>query len=186
MNSQDENSELEQDRTQCSDQSESSEVDTNSGSEDDFISSGDELTTVISSDEQRHNFGFASSLSEHTEYFTKTLAYALDSVQMDKSLVTQAQISGKINNKNQKLIEKKEELRMKLQHLKMLHDKHITSNRLGQLERDIRMFSTRLEILKNGVQKTLLLGKKSTQGVAQKYPVEYNQARDKILEREYD
>lgn len=156
-----------------------------STSDDEFISSGDEGQNG-SSDKQRNRIAYNSSLTEHAEYFTKTLAQALDSAQMDRSLVVQAQLSGHINNKNQNLIEKKEELLQKLGLLKQLHEKHVASDRLGQLEKDIKDLSIRLNLLKNGVQKTLLLGRKHSEGVAQKFPVEYNQARDRILEREYE
>lgn len=167
--------------------SESAQENIYSTSDDEFISSGDDLHIENdASEEQRHRIGYGSSLTEHAEYFTKALSHALDSVQMDRSLVVQAQLSGHINNKNQNLIEKKQELLQKLEVLKELHNKHVSSNRLGQLEKDIRDLSVRLNVLKNGVQKTLLLRKKSILGVAQKFPVEYNQAKDRVLEREYE
>lgn len=158
-----------------------------STSDDDFISSGDDFpNSTDSPEEQRHLVGYGASLSEHAEYFTKTISHALDSVEMDRSLVVQAQLSGHINNKNQQLIEKKQELLQKLKLLNQLHEKHIASNRLGQLEKDIKHLSTRLGALKNGIRRTLILGKRSTLGVAQKYPVEYNQAKDRVLERDYE
>lgn len=153
-------------------------------SEDEYITSDDEiLSTVLSSDEQRHHFSFTASLSDHTDYFSTTLSNAMESYQLDKSLVAQAQLSGQINNKNQKLVEKNEELTKKLAELKRMCDFHLNCNRIGDLENDIKDLTVRLEALKKGSKKALLFGAKSKLGVADKYPVEYNQARDKVVER---
>lgn len=153
-------------------------------SEDEYITSDDELlNTVLSSDEQRHHFSYTTSLSDHAEYFSKTLSHAMESVQLDKSLAAQAQLSGQINNKNQKLLEKQAELAKKLSDLKGLYEYHLASNRIGDLEKDIRGISVRIEALKKGSQKSLLFGSRPQIGVAGRYPVEYNQARDKVLER---
>lgn len=153
-------------------------------SEDDYITSDEEiLTNVVSSDEQRHYFGFGSSFAEHTEYFSKSLSYALDSIKLDKSLVAQAQLSGHLNNKSQKLAEKHEELIEKIATLRILYNYHVGSNRIGELEKDLVDLHSRIDNLKNGLPKTLLFGRKGTVGVAEKYPIEYNQAKDKVLER---
>lgn len=167
--------------------SSSDRVPENVDSSDDFISSEDDLAESHTfSGTLQHRVGFGASLAEHADYFTNTLSHALDSAQMDRSLVVQARLSGHINNKNQQLVEKKQELLEKLQLLKQLHEKHVGSNRLGQLEKDIKDISSRLDVLITGTSRRLILGKKRTLGVAQKYPVEYNQAKDRVLERDYE
>lgn len=153
-------------------------------SEDDYITSDEEiLTTVVSLDEQRHHFAFGSTFAEHTEYFSKSLSYALDSVKLDKSLVAQAQLSGHLNDKSQKLAEKQGELADKITSLRSLYRQHVMSNRIGELEKALADLSSRIENVKNGRTKSLLFGRKGSVGVAEKYPIEYNQARDKVLER---
>lgn len=156
-------------------------------SEDDYITSDEDLlTTVMSSDDQRHHFAYGSTFAEHTEYFSKSLSYALDSVKLDKSLVAQAQLSGHLNNKSQKLAEKHEELLDKISTLRNLYRDHLSSNRMGELEKDLADLTSRIDRIKNGLPKTLLFGRKGTVGVAEKYPIEYNQAKDKVLERVSD
>ncbi|SGZ57583.1 CIC11C00000001187 [Sungouiella intermedia] len=153
-------------------------------SDDEYITSDDEiLTTVVSLDEQRHHFAYGSTFAEHTDYFSKSLSHALDSVKLDKSLVAQAQLSGYLNNKSQKLAEKHLELIERITSLRSLYRNHVLSNRMGDLEKDLAELNTRIENIKNGMAKTLLFGRKGTVGVAEKYPVEYNQAKDKVLER---
>lgn len=156
-------------------------------SEDDYITSDEDiLTTVMSSDDQRHHFAYGSTFAEHTEYFSKSLSYALDSVKLDKSVVAQAQLSGHLNNKLQKLAEKHTELVDKISTLKKLYAYHLSTGRVTELEKDLADITNRINTLKNGLPKTLLFGRKGTVGVAEKYPIEYNQAKDKVLERVSD
>lgn len=156
-------------------------------SEDDYITSDEEiLATVVSLDEQRHHFAYGSTFAEHTEYFSKSLSYALESVALDKSLVAQAQLSGHLNNKSQKLAEKHQELTDKISSLRSLYRNHVMNNRIGELEKDLGDLVRRMEHLRNGMSKSLLFGRKGTMGVAEKYPVEYNQAKEKVFERVSD
>ncbi|GBL49002.1 hypothetical protein CJI97_005134 [Candidozyma auris] len=152
-------------------------------SEDEYITSDEELLSgMISNDEQRHSFGRATSLSDHTEYFTKTIANAMESLSLDKSLVAQAQLSGYINNKNQQLVEMNEKLCSRLENLRQQYEFHISRHRLGYLEKDLENISSRIETLKHGAKGSVLFGN-SKLGVAQKFPVEYNKAKDKVFDR---
>lgn len=160
--------------------------DTYEESEDEFITSDEELLSgMISNDELRQHYGQATSLADHTEYFSKSIANAMESLLLDKSLVAQAQLSGQINNKNQQLIEMNEQLCSRLETLKQQYECHIARNRLGTLERDLDNINSRIEALKSGAKKSVLFGSGKL-GVANKYPVEYNRAKDKVLDRVSD
>lgn len=158
--------------------------DTLSAASDDYITSDEDILTTVMSEDQRHHFALGSTLD--AEYFAKSLEYALDSVQLDKSLVAQAQLSGHLNNKSQKLADKQAEVEARIAALKKLYTRHVMENRIGGLEKDLVELHARIDALKNGLPKTLLFGRKGTVGIAEKYPVEYNQARDKVLERVSD
>ncbi|KAM9936044.1 hypothetical protein OXX80_004398 [Metschnikowia pulcherrima] len=95
----------------------------------------------------------------------------------------QARLSGQLNDKSQLLSEKQTEILTRLGTLKELYETYISKNKLGDLEKDIDQLAVRLRNLKNGQTKSTLFGKKTSSGVADKYPVEYNQAKDKVLER---
>lgn len=156
-------------------------------SDDDYLISDDDmLSPVISSDEQRQHFAYGSTGSQNVDYFEKSLSYAMESAQMDKCLVAQAQLSGQLNDKNQKLMEKQAEIIQKLASLRKLHEFHIVSNKVGDLENDIKEINIRLNRLKHGIPKTLIFKNNGTIGIADRFPVEYNKAKDKVLERVSD
>lgn len=153
--------------------------------EDDFISSdGDSVNRVLSG-QQFNSFGCGSTFSEHVLYFEKALDSALDLHQLDKSLVAQAKLSGQLNDTNRILIEKLQELKESLQRLRDLFNYHIVSKRIDNLDADLREINIRIRNLQHGSPKSLFFGK-SKLGVMDRYPVEYNQARDKVLERPED
>lgn len=157
--------------------------DTYEDSEDDFITSDEELLSgMISNDELRHHYGQSTSLADHTEYFAKSISNAMESLLLDKSLVAQAQLSGQINNRNQQLLEINEQICSRLESLRQQYEYHIARNHLGTLEKDLDHISNRIETLKKGTKKLMLFGL-GTLGVADKYPIEYNKARDKVLDR---
>ncbi|RLV94113.1 hypothetical protein JA1_001973 [Spathaspora sp. JA1] len=157
-------------------------------SEDDYIASDEDLTLALShSFELPPNLPFTGSLTDHTNYFVSTLNTALDSIELDKSLVLQAQISGHLNNENQKLLEKRKVLIEKLHNLQSLYNDHFQASdkkpsKIDQMKSDIGNLQQRIEKLKYG-SKTIF---KSKEGVVKKYPIEYNQARDKVVERLVD
>lgn len=150
--------------------------------EDDFISSDDESLHDVLSGAQFNAIGSGSTFHEHVLYFEKVLDTALDLRELDKSLVAQAKLSGQLNDTNQMLLEKQIELRESLKNLRELYSRHITSKRIDTLEADIRDINSRIRTLKHGPQKALFFGQ-SKLGLMDKYPVEFNQARDKVLER---
>lgn len=109
----------------------------------------------------------------------------MESLQLDKSLVAQAQLSGQINDKNQMILEKTHLLLNRMADIQHQYEYHISNKRLVSLEDDIKSLSARIEALKNGSPKSSLFRSKSSQGVAQMHPIEYNQARDKVTERTF-
>lgn len=148
---------------------------------DDFISSDDDaLTRTISS--QFTSFGSGTTFAEHVLYFRTALDNCLDSLQLDKSLVAQSKLSGQLIDTNRLLVEKLQELQESLRRLQQLFHYHITSKRIDFLDSDLKGINNRIENLKRGTTKSLFFGT-SKLGVMDKYPIEYNQARDKILER---
>lgn len=155
-------------------------------SEDDYVTSEDEVLTLVLSSDERHHFAFGSTAAQNTEYFVKALSDAMESLEMDNSLAAQAQLSGYLNNQNQKLVEKRLQLVEKLANIRRLHKMHIENNRIGVLESDLKDLSNRINRLKHGAPKSLLFKNNGTIGVAEKYPIEYNKAKDKVLERVSD
>lgn len=158
-------------------------TDSSNSSEDEFVSSGDDYLDPLPLDEQHHPLFASSSIAEHTAYFEKSLNETLDSLKLDDSLVLQAQLSGQLNQKSTELHEKKLQMISKVQSLKALYKYHITEDRIGKLESDIKSINTRVGILMSGVSRKGVFGKSKKLGVCDKYPVEFNKAKDKVLER---
>ncbi|RKP31795.1 hypothetical protein METBISCDRAFT_26275 [Metschnikowia bicuspidata] len=149
--------------------------------DDEFISSDDDaLARALS--RQFSGLGCGFSFSDHVLYFEKALDSALDSLQLDKSLVAQAQLSGRLNDTNRLLLDKLQELQSSLHTLRDLYRQHITSKRIDALDADLKEINSRIRSLKNGPPKSLFFAKAKL-GVVDKYPIEYNQARDWVLER---
>lgn len=157
-----------------------------SGSSD-YILSDDDSGAGLEHDHLHYN-----TLTDHAAYLTKTLSFALDSLQLDKTLVLQARMSGQINNENQRILEKKEEIIARIQRIKALYEDNFSSeqgvSKIARLQQDILAIEGRIGRLVDGSGKekniSSMLGLVRTQpGVAGKYPVEYNQAKDKVLER---
>ncbi|CUM67943.1 uncharacterized protein PRCAT00005656001 [Priceomyces carsonii] len=145
-----------------------------------------------------HPIHFTASLSDHAEYITNNLVDALDSQGLDESLVLQAKISGRLNNENQKVIERRKELNERLKSILSLYKKNFTHSernlksnltsmtRVQKLKHDIDELESRIEKLKNGSSKSFRIFKLQYDGISKSYPVEYNQSKDKILERQID
>lgn len=153
-----------------------------SNSEDEFISSDDESLNRGVSGKHFNSLGCGTTFSEHVLYFEKALDVALGLQRLDKSFVAQAQLSGHLNDTNRLLLEKQEELQKSLQRLRVLYDMNITSKRIDVLGADLKQINTRIKNLKHGQPKSRFFAKRHL-GVVDKFPVEYNQARDKVLER---
>lgn len=144
--------------------------------------------------------GYNATIADHSEYLLGTLNHALDSLELDKSLVIQAQLSGILNNENQKIVDKRIQVIEKLELLKQLFRKNFDpkynpdSNGkmsvIGQLNQDIKDIGHRIDTLKNGLKQSSfssMFGASSkVDGVVKRFPVEYNQARDKVVERQID
>ncbi|KAK6200393.1 uncharacterized protein RJT21DRAFT_43618 [Scheffersomyces amazonensis] len=163
-----------------------------SDSDDDYIQSEDDEEDSANAP----HLAFTRSLSEHATYLTNSLAHALDSVQLDKSLALQAQLSGKLNNQNQIIMEKHAQLAAKFKTIQNLYEYNFSIDskskisRVKQMRNDLTDIERRLVRLKNGPDQSSIfpfIKPKSTQeGVIKKYPIEYNQAKSKIIERQID
>lgn len=173
--------------------------------EDDYVHINNELSSddeYLLSDQENPPMGGSnnhldsqfhdlSSLNNHAKYFSNSILQSLDSSDVDKALVLEAQISGNLNNENQKLVEKTSILQAKLGSLQSLFDAYFGTkdnskiSRVERLRNEINAIEKRLERLKYGRQvsfpTSLIKGQKC--GVIEEYPVEYFEARDKVLER---
>ena len=170
--------------------------DDNDDDDDENQSSDIETMSNTASSELESRLQYMSSGSEHVSYFVNTLSHAMDSLDVDKSLAIQAQLSGKLNNEVQKMKSKKEQVLSKLERLNSLYEENFVVkppnkySKVGQLQIDIHDIGKRLEKLKNGTHKTLsgifaglFRPDRSDLGIASSYPIEYNQAKDRNLER---
>ncbi|KAI5953486.1 KXD1 [Candida jiufengensis] len=163
--------------------------------DDDYLRSDDDEDDIGPVNEESvssHLPGIAN-LGDHAKYFTNSILQALDSSDLDKSLVTEAQISGNLNNENQKLIEKKSQLQEKLRTLQSLFEKNFTPaedsklSRMDKLNNDIQHLEKRITKLKNGDTKSYVvpfMKSKKNLGIIEKFPIEYYQATDKVLDRQ--
>lgn len=166
--------------------------------DDDYLLSDENDMDDTAHDTRRMEYN--ATLLDHSEYLLGTLNHALDSLELDKSLVLQAQLSGILNNENQKITEKRLQVLEKLELLKGLFKKNFDPNFnvenkgkisvIGQLNRDIKDLEHRIDVLKNGPQqssiRSMFGGTQKVKGVINRFPVEYNQARDKVLERQIE
>lgn len=165
--------------------------------------SSDDSLTGTDSDSSDSFTGppLSATMSEYSSYLYNSLNKAMDSTQLDKSLALEAKMSGMLNNENQKIREKQQEVIEKLAKVKTLYEEFFRPrynsvtkkkmSRIDTLKHDIATLEKRIRLLKEGKSKNgpSLLGlrnKKSNVPLAERYPVEYNKARDKIFERLID
>ena len=161
-------------------------------SDDEYVLSDQEnLTIDESTNHLNSQFHDLSNLGNHAKYLSNSILLSLDSSDVDKALVFEAQISGNLNNENQKLVEKTSLLQEKLATIQSLCDAYFgikDSTKLSRVEKlrsDISVIEKRLERLKCGRQNSFpaSLIKGQERGVIEEYPVEYYEARDKVIER---
>ena len=108
-----------------------------------------------------------------------------------------------MNNEKQKIIDKRKEVVDKIENLKNLYAYNFLSacnhslkssvSRVDKLQQDITEIENRIEKLKSGPSKNnsstfgaMFKSKKQNMGIANRYPIEYNQAKDKVLERQIE
>lgn len=171
-------------------------IHSSSGSDDEyFISDDEDLSRILSHDLENARLPGSRNMADHVKFFTDTISQALDSADIDKSLVLEAQISGNLNNENQKIIEKKELLLEKLKNLQILFGKNFgvteesKQSRVDKMRSDITNIEQRIARLKNGSKSKStipFIKRKQRLGVVPKFPIEYNQAKDKVLERQFN
>jgi hypothetical protein len=106
-------------------------------------------------------------LFDPVEYLQNSLDSALSSIEFNKSLARQAQLSGQLKSKEFELLKLQEEAHKRLIELQKLFkeglkDVHTVSNELKQANHRIRALN------------------KHAEG---KYPIEFSQAREKVLSR---
>lgn len=161
-----------------------------SSSESFFLSEDAELAN------NSHNDYQYMSIMDHSNYLSNALSSAMESIELDKSLALQAQLSGNLNNERQRLVDKQEEVLAKLQHIQTMYNKHFrpttdtrgSHSRISTLELEFSRIEGHINRLKYGKDSSHLASifKTKTPGIVESLPVEYNKARDKILERQID
>lgn len=139
------------------------------------------------------------NIAEHAALLADALSIALDSTELDDSLVSQAKTSGMLRNETYRLDEKAQELKSCINTLKALYKENFAPKshsasgpKLRKVEiiaLELAGLEKRLDALTNGPKASsisnILGTKRKAVGVAQMFPVEYNQARDKVLERQF-
>lgn len=167
-----------------------------SSTDDDYyLSDTEDLDNVLSNGDGHERLGYSSTLADHSAYLASSLSNAMDSLQLDKSLVVQAQLSGNLNNDTQRLIDKRIEVVDRIKNLQALYRSHFSPvegvSKLERILKDMADIENRIEKLQYGTSTTttggfasLFRGQKS--GIVQKFPVEYNRARDKVIERQVE
>lgn len=159
-------------------------------SADSFLSSNDAQLAINSHSEHHY-----MSLIDHSNYFSNALATAMESIELDKSLALQAQLSGNLNNEKRLLVDKQTEVLAKLTHIQELYNRNFrpitdsrgSHSRISALELEFSRIEGQLHRLKYGKDSSIVsLFKTRQAGLVEKYPVEYNKARDKVLERQID
>jgi hypothetical protein len=143
---------------------------------------------------ESHNGWFVTNLSDHSNYLHNVLADALDLTGLDRSLALQARLSGKLNNETQKIVDKKDVLSEKLTNLQNLYRTNFLSDsgpsKVDRLKQDIVQLEQRIHVLKHGPKSSVFSILKSknpgSESVVDRFPIEYNQARDKVIERQLD
>ena len=137
-----------------------------------------------------NDIGLLQHVAHHDQgrYLAETLTATLESVELDKSLALEAQISGRLNSKNQELVSKKLLLAERLENLQQLYKKYFkppsdtSSSVVDQIRNELKVLEQRVHELKYG--KSTMFRHKL--GVVDKFPIEYNQAKEKVLERVMD
>lgn len=161
-----------------------------SSSESFFLSEDAELAN------NSHNDYQYMSIMDHSNYLSNALSSAMESIELDKSLALQAQLSGNLNNERQRLVDKQAEVLAKLQHIQNMYNRNFrpttdtrgSHSRISTLELEFSRIEGHINRLKYGKDSSHLASifKTKTPGIVDSHPVEYNKARDKILERQID
>lgn len=121
-------------------------------------------------------------------YLAESLTATLESVELDKSLALEAQMSGRLNSRNQELLSKKLLLVERLENLQQLYKKYFkppnetSLSTVDHIRSELKLLEQRVHELKHG--KTTMFRHKL--GIVEKFPIEYNQAKEKVLERVMD
>lgn len=168
---------------------------------DDYYRSDEEDLSDVLSFGNAGRFHQSTSLQNHATYLNNSLSGALESTDLDRSLVLLAQLSGNLNNEEQILHTKNEELVRKLEHLTQMYrnlvrveydnELKMKCNRIDRLRKKLNLTEKRVENLKTGRKSDFSLSKifKSKDnisvGFAQKFPIEYNQAKDKVMDSQF-
>lgn len=154
-------------------------------SDSSYIDSGDDADIDFTTSTR-----FTSNLSDHARSLCESISDVLDLVELDKVMAIQAQLSGRLNNQNQQLSLKKSELVLRVERLKSLYNIHFkpqsgnTASRVKKLSKDIKSLELLVSELTHGQKLIFGLHLDGQSGVAERYPIEYNKARDKVLERQ--
>ncbi|KAG7191279.1 uncharacterized protein KQ657_003617 [Scheffersomyces spartinae] len=105
-----------------------------------------------------NDVGLLQHASHHYQgrYLAETLTATLESVELDKSLALEAQISGQLNSKNQELVSKKLQLIERLETLQQQYKKYFKPTNdnslsvVNQIRNDLKLLEQRVHELKHG------------------------------------
>ncbi|VEU23804.1 DEKNAAC105031 [Brettanomyces naardenensis] len=102
------------------------------------------------------------------DYLISSLYNSLDSLELDRSLVQQSQISGEMNNVTSKILQTIDELRMCL-------EEHIAKYEKLKL--------TIIPEIVSNINQSAKISKGLAEKMKKYYPVEYSKSKDKVLNR---
>lgn len=161
------------------------------------LSDDSDILQAIGGDMSEFHLKYSSVLGDNTSYLVETMNDLLDSVKLDNPLAIQTNTSGRLNHKNQKILEKSKILEEKRLNLKSLYDKYFeikydkslnkNISRIEALKLNISDIESRIEKLTfghhNNSKNLFRFKQKQRSGVSNDFPIEFNQAKDKVLER---
>ncbi|ODV95417.1 hypothetical protein PACTADRAFT_50143 [Pachysolen tannophilus NRRL Y-2460] len=101
-------------------------------------------------------------------YLIFSLQNSLNSIEMDKSIVKQSQLSGELNNKTKELLKSYKESQEKLKEF-IVQFGHFKNEIIPNLEKDLAWSENKV--------------KKLNKKLREHYPIEYEKSKDKVLNR---
>ncbi|GMG19327.1 unnamed protein product [Ambrosiozyma monospora] len=112
--------------------------------------------------------GILPSNFNAVEYLINSLYNSLDSIELDRALVIQSQLSGKFNNTSNEILALLDEIKESL-------NEHI--------EKYERLKKVVIPEIVGNINKSTKLAHKLTQSMKESYPIEYSKSKDKVLNR---
>ncbi|GME92729.1 unnamed protein product [Ambrosiozyma monospora] len=112
--------------------------------------------------------GLLPSNFNAVEYLINSLYNSLDSIELDRALVIQSQLSGKFNNTSNEILGLLDEIKESLN---------------DHIEKYERLRKVVMPEIVGNINKSTKLAHKLTQSMKESYPIEYSKSKDKVLNR---